>query len=220
MRGISSLFAVAVGFSIAAPTGAALAAKAYTTNREPIPLRGSPSDRSKTLVMLPPSSEVERAKDRSYTRVVYRAPDGQAKDGWISSRFLSAVPLDSSPLKGLSAENEALKTQVAQLQNDSSGLTQKEKELTNKLSTLNAAYEQLKNGSANYLKLKTDYDSAKNGLDKAQKTMQTLVRENEDLRLYHNIQWFLAGGFVLLLGWFMGWGSTKWRRKKRQSYYL
>jgi SH3 domain protein len=210
----------ALALSFIAPSSAALAAKAYTINTQPIPLRASPSDRSKTLTMLPPSSTVERARDRSYTRVIYKTPEGNVKEGWISSKFLSAVPLDSSPLKELSAENEALKAQVAQLQNDSSGLSQKEKELTDKLSALNAAYEQLKNGSANYLKLKADYDAAKTGLDSARKTMQALARENEDLKLYHNIQWFLAGGFVLLFGWFMGWGSTRLRKKRRQNYYL
>ena len=142
------------------------------------------------------------------------------EEGWILSRFLSCAPPDSTSLKALSAENQALKAQVAQLTNDSSGLSQKGKELTDKLSTLNAAYGELKSGSANYLKLKGEYESAKAGLDKARETMQSLARENDDLKLYHNIQWFLAGGLVLLLGWFMGWGSTKWRRKRKQSYYL
>ena len=217
---LPSLLTTALALSIMAPAGAALAVKAYTVNTQPIPLRASAFDRSKTLTMLPPSSTVERAKDRSYTRVFYTTPDGKVESGWVSSRFLSAVPVDSSPLKALSAENESLKTQVAQLRNDSTGLSQKEKELTDKLSALHSSYEQLKGGSANYVKLKTDYDSAKNDLDTARKTVQTLVRENEDLKLYHNIQWFLAGGLVLLLGWLMGWGSTKWRRRRKQSYYL
>lgn len=220
MSRFPSLMTAALAFSLMAPTGAALAVKAYTTNTQPIPLRASPSERSKPLTMVPPSSTVERAKDRSYTRVFYKTPEGKVKDGWLSSRFLSAAPLDSSPLKELSAENEALKAQVAQLQGESTGLSQKEKEVADKLSALSSAYEELKSGSANYLKLKTDYDAAKKGLDRAQGTMQALVRENADLKLYHNIQWFLAGGFVLLLGWFMGWGSTRWRRKRRNSYYL
>ncbi len=93
MSRFPSVLAAAVAVSILAPAGAALAVKAYTTNTQPIPLRAAPSDRGRTLIMLPPSSEVERAKDRSYTRVFYRTPEGKMEEGWISSKFLSAVPL-------------------------------------------------------------------------------------------------------------------------------
>jgi SH3 domain protein len=220
MSRFSFLVALTVAACALAPAGVAQADKAYTVNTDPLPLRATPSPRGKAVAMLPPSSTVERVSDRSNTRVIYRTPDGTVKEGWIPSRFLSAVPVDSSPFKKLSAENEALKAQVAQLQNDSTGLSQKEKDLTDKLSTLTAAYDELKKGSVNYLKLKAEYDSAKTGLDSARKSMQSLVRENEDLKLYHNIQWFLAGGVVLLLGWFMGWSSTRWRKKRKQSYYL
>lgn len=220
MSRLSFLVALTVASCAIAPAGVALSATAYTVNTDPLPLRSTASPRGKAVAMLPPSSTVERVNDRSNTRVIYRTPDGIVKEGWIPSKFLSAVPVDSSPFKKLSAENEALKAQVAQLQNDSTGLSQKEKDLTDKLSTLTAAYDELKKGSVNYLKLKAEYDSAKTGLDSARKSMQSLVRENEDLKLYHNIQWFLAGGVVLLLGWFMGWSSTRWRKKRKQSYYL
>lgn len=223
MSRFSSILAVVVALSIMAPASAALAIQEYTINTEPLPLRASPSERAKAVIVLPPSSTVERVNDRSYTHVTYRTPEGKVKEGWILSKFLSPVPPDSSnlsKLQELSAENEGLKAQLTQLQNDGSGLSQKEKELTDKLSALNASYEELKSGSANYLKLKADYESAKTGLDNTRKTMQTLTRENEDLKLYHNIQWFLAGGLVLLFGWFLGWGSTRWRRKRKHSYYL
>ncbi len=220
MTKFSTLLALAAAAYAMGPAGAALASKTYTVNTEPLALRASPSDRGKTLAMLPPSSTVERVNDRAYARVIYRTPDGKEKEGWFPARFLSAVPADSSPFKDLSAQNEALKARVDQLQNDDSGLSQKEKDLTEKLTTLNAAYEELKSGSANYVKLKAEYDSAKEGLDSARKVMQALAAENENLKLSHNVQMFLAGGLVLLFGWVTGWISTKLRTKKRQKYYL
>lgn len=208
MSRFSFFLAVALSLSFMAPAGAAPAVKAYTVNTQPLPLLVSPSKMAKTVIMIPPSSTVERANDRTYTQVFYKTPDGKVKEGWIISKYLSAVAPDSSTAKDLSAENEALKAQVAQLENESSGLSQKVKELTAKLSTLQAAYQGLKKGSA------------KTGLERIRKTMQTLVRENKALKLYQNIQWFLAGGFVLLLGWFLGWASTRSRKKRKQSYYL
>ncbi len=219
MSRFPSIFAVAVSLSIIAPAGAAFGATAYTLNTQPFPLRAWASESAKTVAMLPPSSTVERSQERSYVRVYYRTPEGKVEKGYFPSKLLSPVPSDSSSVSAVSTENEALKAQVAQLQSDSTGSAQKEKELTDKLSALSAAYQQLKSGSANYLKLKTEYDSAKTGLDGVRNAAQTLARENEDLKLYRNIQWFLAGGLVLLVGWLLGWGSTR-RRKRKHSYYL
>ena len=98
--------------------------------------------------------------------------------------------------------------------------TQKEKELTDKLTKLNAAYEELKGGSANYVKLKSEYDSAKSGLTSAQENIQALIRENDNLKLTHNIQWFVSGAGVMLFGWFLGWATSKWRKKKRGNLLL
>ena len=212
------LLAVAAALFTMAPAGATAAEKAYTINTQPIPLRAWPAERAKTLLMVPPASTVERAQARAYTRVIYQTPEGKSTVGWISSRFLSAVPADAT--QALTSQNQTLQTQVAQLQNDTSTSSQKEKELTDQLKTLKAAYEELKSGSANYLKLKAEYTSAKSGLESARQTVQTLTRENEKLRLYHNLQWFLAGGLVLLLGWLMGWSSTKLGKRKKQGYYL
>ncbi|MGC9195359.1 MAG: TIGR04211 family SH3 domain-containing protein [Syntrophobacteraceae bacterium] len=220
MRRFSLILALGAAGFIMGPSGAALAAKAYTVNTDPIALRASPSERGKPLAMIPPSSTVEPVNEHAFTRVFYTTPEGKTKEGWIPLKFLSAVPADASAAKQLGAENEALKAQVAQLQTDASQLTQKEKDQSDKLAALNAAYGQLKKGSADYLKLKADYDSTKAGLDKARDNIETLARENQEIKLYHNIQWFLAGGLVLLLGWIMGWSSTKVRKKRRQTYYL
>jgi SH3 domain protein len=220
MKRFSLILALAAAGFLMGSGGAALAAKAYTVNTDPIPLRASPSERGKTLTMIPPSSMVEPANEHAFTRVFYTTPEGQTKEGWIPLKFLSAVPVDAVAAKELGAENEALKAQVAQLQSDASQLTQKEKEQSDKMAALNAAYEQLKKGSADYLKLKADYDASKAGLDKAGQNIETLTRENQELKLYHNIQWFLAGVFVLLAGWIIGWSSAKVRKKRKQTYYL
>ncbi len=211
--------ALATALSILIPTGAALAVKVYTTDSHELPLRVTPSGSGKVLLMVPPASGVELVNPHSYTKVRYQKPGGEIEEGWIGSRFLSQRPPDSSMAKELGQENEALKTRLGELDKVNTALSQKEKELTDELTRLNAAYEELKGGSANYLKLKSENDSAKAGLTSAQENIQTLIQENENLKLSRNVRWFVAGALVLLSGWFLGWATSRWRKKRRGTYY-
>ena len=125
----------------------------------------------------------------------------------------------SSVAAELRAENEALKERLDELDKEKTGLSQREKELSDKLTKLNVVYEELKGGSANYLKLKSEYDSAKASLTTAQENIQTMIQENENLKLSQRVQWFVAGALVLLFGWFMGWATGRRSKKKKGTYY-
>ena len=211
--------ALATALAILIPAGAALAVKAYTTDTQELPLRATPSPSGKTLLNVPPASDVELVNPGSYAKVRYRKPDGKMQEGWIASRFLSPRLPDPSMTKELEAENAALKAQLGEADKEKTELSQKEKELTDKLTKLNAAYEELKGGSANYVKLKSEYDYAKAGLASAQGNIQTLIQENENLKLSHSVRWFVAGSLVLLSGWFIGWATSRWGKKRKGTYY-
>ncbi len=214
-----SALALATALAIVVPASAALAIKAYTTDTQELTLRATPSSTGKSLLTIPPASSVELVNPRSYTKVRYQKPGGEAREGWIASRFLSAQPPDSSVARELKEENEALKEHLGELDKEKAGLSQREKELTDKLTKLNAAYEELKGGSVNYLKLKSEYDSAKASLASAQENIQTMIQENENLKLSQRVQWFVAGALVLIFGWFVGWATGRRQKKKRGSYY-
>ena len=214
-----SALALAAALAILIPAGALLAVTEYTTDTQELPLRATPSTSGKTLLNVPPASGVELVNPNAYTKVRYKKTDGQMQEGWIPSRFLSQRPPGSSRTRELEAENETLKAQLGEVDKEKTELSQKEKELTDKLTKLNAAYEVLKDGSANYLKLKSENDSAKASLTNAQENIQTLVQENENLKVSQNIRWFVTGALVLLCGWFIGWATGKWRRKKKGTYY-
>jgi SH3 domain protein len=214
-----SALALATALMILIPPGSALAVKAYTTDTQELPLRATPSSSGKTLLNVPPASGVELVNPNSYTKVRYKKPDGVVQEGWIASRFLSPRLPDPSMTKELEAENEALKAQLGEADREKTAQSQKVKELTDNLARLNALYEELKAGSADYVKLKSDYDSEKAGLASAQKDIQTLIRENDNLKVSHNIQWFVSGAGVLLSGWFLGWATSRWRKKRRGTYY-
>ena len=211
--------ALTTALAILIPAGAAPAVTAYTTDTQETLLRATPSTSGKILLTVPPASGVELVNPNAYTKVRYKKTDGQMQEGWIPSRFLSQRPPGSSRTRELEAENETLKAQLGEVDKEKTELSQKEKELTDKLTKLNAAYEVLKDGSANYLKLKSENDSAKASLTSAQENIQTLVQENENLKVSNNVRWFVAGALVLLSGWFMGWAAARWRKKRRRTYY-
>jgi SH3 domain protein len=214
-----SVLALATALAVLIPAGTALAVKVYTTDTQELPLRASPSGAGKSLIMVPPSSAVELLNPHSYTKVRYEKPGGEAREGWIPSRFLSAQPPDSSVARELKTENETMKDRLDELDKANAGLTEREKELTDKLTKLNAAYEELKGGSVNYLKLKSEYDAAKSSLASAQENIQTMIQENENLKVSQRVQWFVAGALVLLLGWLIGWATGRRQKKRKGSYY-
>ncbi|HYA41488.1 MAG TPA: TIGR04211 family SH3 domain-containing protein [Syntrophobacteraceae bacterium] len=218
MNRLKSSLALAAVVWMLMTTEAALAVRAYTTDVEDLPLRATPSASGKTLLMVPRGSAVALANPRSYTKVRFQKPDGKIEEGWIASRFLSPWPPNSSMARDLGAENEALKTRLDELDQQNTALSQKGQELTDKLTKLNSAYEELKGGSANYLKLKSEYDSASTSLSSAQEQIQTLVQENESLKLARDVRWVVATVAVLLTGWSLGWLTSR-RRKRRGTYY-
>ena len=219
MNRLRSALALAAALAILVPSGAALAAKAYTTDTQELPLRDTPSGTGKTLLMVPPSSAVELANPNSYTKVRYAKPDGGIREGWISSRFLSAQPPDSAIAREFGAQNDELKQRLDELEKVNAALSQREKDLTDKLTRLNTAYEELKDGSANYVKLKSEYDAAKASLASAQENIQTMIQENENLKFSHGLQWFAVGAGVLLLGCLLGWATGRRNKRKKGSYY-
>ncbi|MCE5333331.1 MAG: TIGR04211 family SH3 domain-containing protein [Desulfobacteraceae bacterium] len=197
----------------------ASATQAYTTDTQEIPLQATPGSAGKTFLMLPPASTVELVNPNGWIHVRYTKPDGKVRDGWVQTKFVGARPPDSAVAKVLGSENDVLKEQVAAAESEKATLLQKEKELTDKLTKLNAAYEDLKNSSTNYIKLKGEYDSAKTSLASAQENIQTLVQENESLKFSRQMQFFLAGAGILVVGWFLGWATGRSRKKKKGSYY-
>ena len=219
MGKLQTALALSIASLILLCAGAANAITIYTTDTQETPLRNTPSVSGKTLAVIPPASGVELVNPNSYTKVRFKKPDGQLKEGWIATRFLNSQPPDSSVSKALGAENESLNARLDELEQEKTGLSEKEKELTEKLIKLNSAYEELKGGSANYLKFKSEYDSTKASLASAQENIQMLNQENENLRVSHNVWIFLAGASVLLAGWILGLVTRKWRKKRKGTYY-
>lgn len=196
----------------------AFAAKAYTTDTQEVPLLTAPG-KGKTILMIPPASAVEPVNPNSWTHVRYTKPEGDVRDGWVQGKFLGARPPDSAVARELSTENASLKEQLDNIQLEKTALSQKEKELTDKLTQLNRVYEELKAGSTDFLKFKAECDAAKANLASAQESAQNCMQEKNNLELSERVKLLALGASILLFGWFMGWVIGRRQKKRKSAYY-
>jgi len=216
MRRVTLVFGTVLVLIMVGLFQASHAAKtAYVTETHEIALRTGPSTQNRVLGMVPPGTGVEVIKTRNeWSQVRFIGSTGESKEGWVQNRFLG-----ESPTKELETEILALKEKIAGLEKEKELLGQKEREGKDKLARLVTDYEVLKSGSANFLKLKSEYDSLKTALNSAQDNIQKLIQENKNLKLSERIKWFVAGALVLLVGFVFGLAAGRYQRKRRTTQY-
>jgi SH3 domain protein len=166
--------------------------------------------------MIPAGTDVDVSKTyNEWSRVRFSDTNGDVKEGWVQTRFL-----EDAQAKELAAENASLRDRMNDLDSEKARLSQREKELTDKLAKVQNDFDTLKAGSANYLQLKEQYESLRSTLASLQENMKKLAQENENLKLSQGIKWFAAGAAVLVVGWSLGWIMARQRSRKRASYFL
>lgn len=214
-RPIPLLSTVMVLIMVFQPQASRAAKVAYVTETHEIALRTGADSRNRVVAMVPPGTAVEIVRTRNeWSLVRYVGPTGERKEGWVQSRFLS-----EGQTKELETELQALREKIAQLEKDRELISQKERESRDKLAGLATDYEVLKNGSSNFLKLKSEYDSLKTALESAQDNIRKLIQENKNLKLAERIKWFLAGAAVFFFGFVMGMAAGRYQRKRRATQY-
>lgn len=210
---ITTVFLLASG-------GRAFALKAYITDPKEVGVRSGASSQKRVVTNLAPGTPVELLTPNQWSHIRYTGQDGESKEGWVPSRSVGLTPPDSILSQGLQRESDAQKEQIAALEKEKADLQQKVKELSDRHGKLETNYEALKSGSANYVKLKDQFDSTRAELDSATENVKSLTQENENLKLTEQIKWFAAGGFVLLVGLLLGWLTGRQQKKRRASYRL
>jgi len=196
------------------------AEKAFITDPTDAQIRSGPSSQNKVVGTLPPGAGVEILKGNEWTLIRYSTSTGETRDGWVRSRAVGPRPPVEMATKQLESENEALSQKLGESEKQNASLIDKEKQLTDKIRKLENDYEALKTGSANYVKLKEEFDAAKANLAAAQESIQMLNKESESLRISQGIKWFAAGAAVLAFGLFMGWMTGRQQKKRRSNYYI
>jgi SH3 domain protein len=194
------------------------AAKAYVSEPKEAFLRAGPGLNYKVLATIPTGTGLEILKTAEWIQVRSVASNGDVKDGWIPNSSVAAYPPESIFVKQLQTENAQLNEKLAGLEKERVDHAQREKDLLEKLKKLESAFEALKSGSTNYLKLKEEYDAVKSAQVSAEENIQALIQENEDLKFSARVKWFIAGAIVLFFGWILG-SLTSRSQKKRKPYY-
>ncbi|TKB24122.1 TIGR04211 family SH3 domain-containing protein [Desulfopila sp. IMCC35006] len=156
-------------------------------------------------------------EDGSYAMV--RLANG--KEGWMLKRYLSVQPPPSTIVASLRAENEKLKQKELELSQQfsevSANLDKAKNDLNSVLSEKKQVatdYQNLQQDTADVIKIKEDMLKATQQNEVLTQEITALKEENDKLNKDKAINWFMAGGGVLLLGMVLGNLSSKSRKRK------
>jgi len=217
------VFLIALSFLL--PTSSVLfsatdvfAESRYVKPSAEIALRTGEGTKYKMLGVVKDGDVVELLEEGdSYARV--RLTDGQ--EGWMLKRFLSITPPLSVTAPSLRAENEKMKQreiEVTQKYDEiSASFSRMETELQTILAErdqLKSDYQNLQEATADVMKIKEDMLQATKENELLVQQMASLKEENSNLNKEKSINWFLAGGGVLLVGMSIGRLTSKSRKRK------
>lgn len=204
------IFGVIVGLCLIPQQ--AWAEKAYVTDSFKVTFRTGPGVENKIISMLSSGQPVEVLDSRdewSHVRLVESGEPDQ--EGWVLTRYLvSRLPWELQA-SALIAENTRLKEKLTLVQTKLSetgrreqGLAAELRKSSEALDRLEKEYESLKEGSAQYVELKSSYDTTRSELASTQEEFQRLVKENDRLKSSQRNRSFVIGALVLLTGVIVG----------------
>lgn len=190
------------------------AASQYISGVQRITFRTGPGTDNKIIKMLASDSEIQLIEEgETWSKI----KDSEGVEGYVLNRFISNEVPASVKLDYIKKQYDKLKDKKKTATEQSDELEKKLKEANKELAQIREElektqneFQELKDGSTNYIELKNKYDQATLSLES--KTKRVLELESQ-INLYY-IKWFLAGGGVLLLGWIIGLIS---RKKKNYS---
>lgn len=194
------------------------AATRYVKPSAEVVVRRGAGNEYKIVGMVKDGDTVELLNEGD-THALVRLADG--KQGWMLKRFLSVEPPLSTIVESLRAENEKLKQAEIEtkleLEEVSESLVRTESHLQSILSERDqilADYQDLQTDTADVVKIKEDMLRTAEENEVLVQEMASLKEENRKLNKDKSINWFLAGGGVLLVGMTIGRLSSKSRKRK------
>lgn len=158
---------------------------------------------------------LEESED--YARV--RLANG--KEGWMLKRFLTADRPLQDVVATLETENQAIKERedAANLRADElaeslAGSEEGLRQVIAERDMLKSDYARLQEDTADVVKIKSELERITGENMSLSQTLAEVQQENEGLKKNDAINWFLAGGGVLLLGMIIGRVSSRSRKRK------
>ncbi len=189
----------------------------YVSDQLKLTLRSGPSTEHKILAVIE-SGQVMEILQSGDEWSLARLPDG--KEGYVLTRYLTSSPTHNIRLEQLEAKHKSLMQQAAALLEENNQLKEENKSLKSslgsrekELNSLSNDYQKLKTGSAEFLTLKTKYNTVASQLTQQTQRAEKLDEELSRIELNQYIKWFLAGSGVLLVGFIVGFSARRQRRR-------
>jgi len=208
---------VLVGICLTFFSAAGFAESMYISDKLKVTVRRGASTEYKILAMAESGDRVEILESGKEWTLV-RLANGM--EGYLTTRYLVANPTSAIRLEQLRVKHKAITQQATALLEENTKLRAENKQLNSSfnsteksLKKLDADYQELKSGSAEYLSLKTKYKKVSEQLAVQTKKTVKLDKELGKVELNQYIKWFLAGSGVLLVGFIVGFSARRSRRR-------
>ena len=156
---------------------------------------------------------------------------GKERQGWIQKRFLTAVEPAAKRLAKADTRikqlEQSTKAKIVSLtetnkeyRKGNTGLLREVKELRGKLKKVEKEYKTLHEESTTFLELQAAHKSLLAENQTRQEREAAILAECELLKTAYRIKWFLSGGGVLLIGFFIGILMQAFRNRKKKGSSL
>ncbi len=153
---------------------------------------------------------------------------GKNRQGWIPARFLTTRKPTAKLLEQANARIKQLeqnaKAQLASLtetnkeyRKGNTALLREVKDLRKKLKKVEKDYNALLADSSEFLQLRTEHQNLLKESRERKNREAKILNECELLKTAYRIKWFLAGGGVLLIGFFIGLILQAFRHRNKKS---
>lgn len=183
-----------------------------------VPIRSGQGTDYKILAVVADGLKVEILEENDPWAKV-RTPGGT--EGWMLKRYLSSDPPLSQAVISLKTRNAELETEKeemsGQLVEVSAAHTRSEEELQACIverDTVQQEYQALREDTADVIKIKKTLSAKIQETQEAKQKLAAMEQENSELKRNTALMWFLAGGFLLIIGWIIGMMSGRSRKRK------
>jgi SH3 domain protein len=198
-------------------TANAAAERRYVSEEFEITMRTGPGSDRKIISLIPSGQEVDVVTaGEEWSEVVL----ANGKQGWVLSRYLTEQLPTALKLERLQqrydktlAENKELTTQVTKLGTDNSRLTSELDQTQTDLGQVSSTYESLKNESAEFLKLKSKYETAVKEMKEASTKAEKAESALNQLAGNEFNKGLLYGGGLLIFGFIVGYILKRPKRR-------
>jgi len=200
----------------------AAAETVYVSENFEITMRTGPGTERKIISLVESGKALEMVERGDEWSLVRTA---SGKEGWVLNRYLTSSQPSAMVLERVRQDYDVLSAKYDDLKEKFQALEAQKKvadadlsQNSQDLSELSQAYENLKKESADFLKLKKQYEKTAADLEAERNRSAELDTENMQMKRNRIIQWVWTGGGIMLLGFFLGLFSSS-RRKPRSSLY-